>query len=72
MFPCGTGKMHASRILPLWHRYFFAGAIQVKNHLYGKGEITCMVAVKGSKKDKEKTEFSLLFQEILLTLFFIS
>ncbi len=44
-----TGKMDASQISPEWLGYFFAGAVQVQNYLYGKGENTCMTPVKREK-----------------------
>jgi hypothetical protein len=44
--------MHASRVLPVWYRYFFARAVQVQNYLYGKGEIACMAPVKREENKK--------------------
>jgi hypothetical protein len=51
-FPYDTGKMHESRVLPVWYRYFFARAVQVQNYLYGKGEIACMAPVKLGENKK--------------------
>jgi hypothetical protein len=53
-FPYDTGKMHASRVLPVWDRYFFARAVQVQNYLYGKGEIACMAPVKREENKTKK------------------
>jgi hypothetical protein len=49
MFLYDTGKMDASQISPGWLGYFFAGAVQVQNYLYGTGENTCMTPVKREK-----------------------
>jgi hypothetical protein len=41
--------MDTSQISPEWLGYFFAGAAQVQNYLYGTGENTCMTPVKRKK-----------------------
>ncbi len=59
-FPYDAGKMDATRFLLVCFRYFFAGAVQVQNYLYGKGKNTCMAAVKRGKSKFKKLNFPVI------------